>query len=64
MFDCFADEFFEVVGDGDVVVYGFWGALGGMAGFRAVAGFVVEATGAAVASFRRGAGFGGFVFPD
>ena len=53
-----------MVGDGDVVVYGFWGALGGMAGFRAVAGFVVEATGAAIASFRRGAGFGGFVFPD
>lgn len=52
-----------MVGDGDVVVYGFWGALG-MAGFRAVAGFVVEATGATIASFRCGAGFGGFVFPD
>ena len=39
-----------MVGDGDVVVLGFWG----VAGFLAVAGFVVEATGAAA----------GFVFPD
>lgn len=39
-----------MVGDGDVVVLGFWG----VAGLLAVAGFVVEATGAAVA----------FVFPD
>ena len=53
-----------MVGDGDVVVCWFWAALVSVAGFLAVAGFVVEATGAAVAFVRRGASFGGFFFPD
>lgn len=42
-----------MVGEGDVVVCWFWG----VSGFLAVAGFVVEATGAAAV-------FGGFFFPD
>ena len=53
-----------MVCEGDVVVCWFWAALVCVAGFLAVAGFVVEATGAIITFVRRGACLGGFVFPD